>query len=185
MQDPKGTLRPGTPGDSRACFDLFVESVVELGQRLGVETITGGLEAVDQLWPRRRSLYEHMAAHADSNWQGFWANLKDAYDVFERTRLPPTVRVCGRRYAVSEAGGDEGCPFGIAAAVEHLQAAPKVGDAKAISYRPVRSARQAYADARKARLAARARQGRRAQPVKHASGKRRQLQTVSYRKLPR
>jgi GNAT superfamily N-acetyltransferase len=45
-----------------------VDSVVELGQRLGVETITGGAEAVDQLWPRRRSMLEHLAATADGWW---------------------------------------------------------------------------------------------------------------------
>lgn len=169
---------------STGCFAM-TDRVMDEIFRLSRAALWNGQKRIAlHIFPFRMTA-ENMAAHADSNWQGFWANLKDAYDVFERTRLPPTVRVCGRRYAVSEAGGDEGCPFGIAAADEHLQAAPKVGDAKAISYRPVRSARQAYADARKARLAARARQGRRAQPVKHASGKRRQLQTVSYRKLPR
>src|SRR5690606_26959555 len=47
---------------------------------------------------------ENMAAHAGSEWSGFWANLKEAYDLFQRTRLPPVVSVCNRRYVVAEAG---------------------------------------------------------------------------------
>lgn len=51
----------------------------------------------------------NLAAHADSYWQGFWTNLKEAYDLFESTRLPPSVRVCNRRYVVSEAGTSASC----------------------------------------------------------------------------
>jgi murein L,D-transpeptidase YafK len=46
----------------------------------------------------------NLKAHADSEWQPFWRNLKDAYDVFERTRVPPQVNVCGKRYVVREGG---------------------------------------------------------------------------------
>jgi GNAT superfamily N-acetyltransferase len=61
-------FRPGTSADSRACFDLFVESVSELGHRLGVETITGGAEAVEQLWPKRESLFAHLISGSDRWW---------------------------------------------------------------------------------------------------------------------
>jgi len=53
----------------------------------------------------------NMAAHADSPWQGFWAGLKDAYDLFERTRVPPRVSVCARRYII----GDGSVPVETAA----------------------------------------------------------------------
>ena len=36
-------------------------------------------------------------ANADSPWSGFWANLKEAYDAFERTRIPPRISVCGEQ----------------------------------------------------------------------------------------
>jgi hypothetical protein len=44
----------------------------------------------------------NLKAHADSEWQPFWHNIKDAYDMFERTRVPPQVSVCGKRYLVRE-----------------------------------------------------------------------------------
>jgi murein L,D-transpeptidase YafK len=119
---------------------------------------------------------ENMAAHGDSHWQGFWADLKEAYDLFERTRLPPAVKVCAGRYVVSEGDGDD-CPvIVVSEAVKGPLAAPKRqgADVEVVGSRlPGRNARKAYADARKARLAARAAQ---AKPAK---------QTIVYRKLPR
>jgi hypothetical protein len=40
--------------------------------------------------------------HADSPWSPFWTNLKEAYDLFERTRIPPRVGMCGKRYVVEQ-----------------------------------------------------------------------------------
>jgi murein L,D-transpeptidase YafK len=42
-------------------------------------------------------------AQALSEWYDFWRNLKDAYDSFERTRVPPTVSVCEGRYHIEDA----------------------------------------------------------------------------------
>ena len=33
-----------------------------------------------------------------SEWYGFWQNLKTGYDLFEKSKLPPTVSVKGKRY---------------------------------------------------------------------------------------
>jgi murein L,D-transpeptidase YafK len=45
----------------------------------------------------------NMAANAASPWLAFWRDLKAGYDSFERTRLPPHVSVCGKRYRVRDA----------------------------------------------------------------------------------
>jgi murein L,D-transpeptidase YafK len=45
---------------------------------------------------------ENVAGHAGSEWHGFWSNLKEANDLFERTRIPPQVSVCDNRYVVGE-----------------------------------------------------------------------------------
>jgi hypothetical protein len=45
---------------------------------------------------------ENMARFASSEWREFWVNLKEGYDAFERTRLPPKVSVCDKRYAFQE-----------------------------------------------------------------------------------
>ena len=45
---------------------------------------------------------DSMAEHQGKAWSDFWRDLKAAYDSFERTRLPPTVAVCGQRYHVAD-----------------------------------------------------------------------------------
>lgn len=129
----------------------------------------------------------NLAAHAGSEWLPFWRSLKPAYDAFERTRVPPRISVCGRRYVVTE-GVMPGTPepaLGTAtsdppredciAADAHAshaanddddgdRAAP-VRTRKAESRAQIRRAagrnvRQNYADARKARMAAHAQRAR-------------------------
>jgi len=113
---------------------------------------------------------EKLAAQAGSEWHGFWSNLKEAYDLFERTRRPPVVSVCGNRYVVGEtANEDDDCAANISAT--EVWAAQRARAAAARRVR-ARNAMRAYAAARRARLAARARQQR----VVHATGQ---------RKLPR
>jgi murein L,D-transpeptidase YafK len=109
---------------------------------------------------------DKLAAHADSEWHGFWTNLKEAYDLFERTRRPPVVSVCGNRYVVGEtAEDDDDCAANISAteawAAQRARAAARRAQA--------RKAMRAYAAARRARLAARTKQQR----VVHAAGQRR------------
>ena len=43
----------------------------------------------------------NMAAHKDDKWYDFWRNLKEGYDYFEISRLPPKVAVCEKRYLVN------------------------------------------------------------------------------------
>lgn len=63
-------FRPGTPEDSPAVFDVFRRSVIDLGERLGVETLAGGSdpETLRGLWAKRRPLFEHLAATASHWW---------------------------------------------------------------------------------------------------------------------
>ena len=54
-------------------------------------------------------------------WEGFWADLKKGYDLFEQSRVPPVVSVCKGRY-VFKAGSlgrvsppvEERCPPEVA-----------------------------------------------------------------------
>jgi murein L,D-transpeptidase YafK len=41
-----------------------------------------------------------------SRWEGFWAELKTGYDLFEKSRIPSVVSVCNGRY-VFEPGSSE------------------------------------------------------------------------------
>ena len=44
---------------------------------------------------------ENMALHAHSSWIQFWTMLKPAYDLFERERIPPQVRVLNGAYVIT------------------------------------------------------------------------------------
>ena len=43
-----------------------------------------------------------MAATAGSPWTRFWRDLKAGYDSFERTRVPPRIGICDKRYFVAD-----------------------------------------------------------------------------------
>ena len=45
-----------------------------------------------------RMTRERMAEARQSRWHSFWKNLKEGYDAFEKTRVPPNVEVEARRY---------------------------------------------------------------------------------------
>jgi murein L,D-transpeptidase YafK len=121
----------------------------------------------------------NLDAHARSPWQGFWANLKEAYDEFERTNLPPQVSVCGNQYYlgqpdpglcvsnVSEASVAPARPSFVryARLARHGRIAGRGGRRHFVG----RYARQAYAAARRARMAA----GARRQAAAYLGGPRR------------
>ncbi len=62
------TLRSASSADARAVFEVFIESLIELGQRLGVDTITGGAENLDALWTKRAPIMTHAAETCDKWW---------------------------------------------------------------------------------------------------------------------
>jgi murein L,D-transpeptidase YafK len=45
----------------------------------------------------------NMKKYAQSKWHSFWVNLKEGYDYFESSRLPPDVRVEDGEYLFGKA----------------------------------------------------------------------------------
>ncbi len=45
----------------------------------------------------------NMKKHASSQWHSFWVNLKEGYDFFESSKLPPDVRVKEGKYVFGKA----------------------------------------------------------------------------------
>lgn len=45
-----------------------------------------------------RMTAENMAKHKNSQWISFWQNLKEGYDSFEKTHIPPNTRVKKKKY---------------------------------------------------------------------------------------
>jgi murein L,D-transpeptidase YafK len=50
----------------------------------------------------------NLAKYDMPQWNGFWRNLKEGYDLFERTHRPPRVSVCGMRYGFAPSSRIEG-----------------------------------------------------------------------------
>ena len=46
---------------------------------------------------------DNVAAHADNEWADFWSGLREGYDLFEKSRVPPNVDVEEGRYAFESA----------------------------------------------------------------------------------
>ena len=49
-------------------FEVFIASLIDLGERLRVETITGGAEDIEKLWVKREPIMTHAANTADRWW---------------------------------------------------------------------------------------------------------------------
>jgi len=49
----------------------------------------------------------NMTRYRDHRWISFWSDLKAAYDIFEKTRVPPQTGVCDGRYVFAEADADQ------------------------------------------------------------------------------
>jgi murein L,D-transpeptidase YafK len=165
---------------SIGCFAMTNPKMEEIYQ-LTEQALQQGQQFIQvHVFPFRMT-EANLKAHADSEWQPFWHNLKDAYDVFERTRVPPQVSVCGKQYVVSEgalsgiaqAASASADPMGqqadcIDTATEvsrHASADSEVEPVSLSKARRVvsktqrrraagRNVRKAYAEARKTRVAA-------------------------------
>jgi murein L,D-transpeptidase YafK len=114
----------------------------------------------------------NLEANAGNPWMQFWMNLKPAYDFFERTRVPPRVGVCNKRYLVADGDdasstciddGSDGIPMpGLETEGDGAKAvkARKTASNTQSRRKAGRNARKAYAEARRARMAARAKRMR-------------------------
>ncbi|HUH98685.1 MAG TPA: GNAT family N-acetyltransferase [Anaerolineales bacterium] len=62
--------RRGTLQDSQNTFEVFRESIMDLGDRLGVMPISGGQDpqVVQNLWSHRQPLFDHLARTSDNFW---------------------------------------------------------------------------------------------------------------------
>lgn len=89
-------------GDCRSagCFamtDALIEEIYVLAR----ESFQGGQSQFQvHAFPFRMTA-ENMNSHRDSKWIGFWRTLKEGYDAFEISRVPPKVAVCSRQYLVN------------------------------------------------------------------------------------
>lgn len=64
------TYRQADLEDCPLAFDIFYQSIADLGQRTGVTPISGGSDpaVIRKLWETRRSMFEHLARTASAFW---------------------------------------------------------------------------------------------------------------------
>ncbi len=65
----------------------------------------------------------NLAGYQNNPWIGFWRNLKQGYDAFEQTRVPPRIGICGKTYSVLRVTPGEAGDSGPLAPCGDLRAA--------------------------------------------------------------
>jgi murein L,D-transpeptidase YafK len=91
--------------DSSGCFAMTNKVSAEIYEIVAASLRSGQQFVPVQVFPFRMS-DQNIATYAEGTWKEFWSDLKQGYDSFERTRLPPVVSVCGKRYRVEDAVAD-------------------------------------------------------------------------------
>ncbi len=84
-----------------------------------------------------RMTEQNLALVEDNEWKDFWLNLKEGYDAFERTKYPPKVSVCEKRYQFQDIAppevGDAG-PLAVCgetlAAIQEWEQSPRHASAR-------------------------------------------------------
>ena len=86
---------------SVGCFAM-TNPVMDEIHNLTTAAIDGGQDFVPvHVYPFRLT-DENMKSHAESPWYAFWANMKEGYDLFEHSRIPPRINVCGGHYGFEQ-----------------------------------------------------------------------------------
>lgn len=99
---------------SSGCYSMTDESVAEI-YAFGRDAFQGGQRDFQiQAFPFRMTAANMARYRNDPNYE-FWKMLKQGYDAFEVTKVPPKVDVCEKRYvfnnpAINGSSADAACP---------------------------------------------------------------------------
>ena len=85
---------------SAGCYAM-TDALIEEIYALGRDAIKAGQKTFQVHAFPFRMTESNLARHASNPWLPFWTTLKEGYDHFETTRLPPDVAVCERSYKVN------------------------------------------------------------------------------------
>lgn len=92
---------------SIGCFAMTNAVNLEV-HKLTVDALESGQSYVPiHVFPFRMT-GQNLARYESPDWREFWGNLKEGYDLFERTHRPPRVSVCGTHYGFEAASRIEG-----------------------------------------------------------------------------
>jgi murein L,D-transpeptidase YafK len=109
--------------DSSGCFAMTDAVNAELYDLVSAALRSGSRHVPVHVFPFRMTDAAISALPAVT-WRDFWSDLKLGYDSFERTRLPPHVSVCGKRYRIADATRGGRDPGPIALCAENYETVP-------------------------------------------------------------
>lgn len=82
---------------SAGCYAITDDAIQELFTLARLAFEHGQRQFPVHAFPFRMTA-ANLAAHANSPWAGFWANLKEGADMFDKTGVPPVVGIDRGRY---------------------------------------------------------------------------------------
>jgi len=82
---------------SIGCYAMTNEVIDEIWRLITKAFVKGQKRFHVHAFPFRMT-EANMARYRDNEWIDFWRDLKQGYDLFEQSHVPPVVSVCKRRY---------------------------------------------------------------------------------------
>ncbi len=115
---------------SSGCYAITDDAITELFI-LAREAFTKGQRDFPVAAFPFRPSEEQLARSAEHPWYGFWLNLKEGYDLFEKYRVPPVAAVRDGRYVFF--AGQQSIPAELVAGAGGQEAAASHGGFQLIS----------------------------------------------------
>jgi len=106
---------------SIGCFAMTNPVNDELNKLVSRSLDAGQEYAHIHVFPFRMTA-ENFARYDVPQWRDFWRNLKEGYDLFERTRRPPRISVCDNSYGFTAASQIEAANPGPVAVCPRTEA---------------------------------------------------------------
>ena len=94
---------------SAGCFALTDAGVSEIYAVAAAALSAGQPEFQVQSFPFRMTSSNMKKYQSDKNIT-FWENLRQGYEIFEKTKIPPQVSSCGGKYTFGSERASEDCP---------------------------------------------------------------------------
>jgi murein L,D-transpeptidase YafK len=132
--------------DSVGCFAMTDPVNAELYDLVSAALRTSAEYIPLHVFPFRMTDAK-LAATPAGRWKEFWDDLKSGYDSFERTRMPPNISVCGRRYQVRDNSPFTRNSAAVELCAEDRKAFPQVQEAAVKPERRAKNANRALAPA--------------------------------------
>jgi murein L,D-transpeptidase YafK len=109
---------------SAGCYAM-TDALIEEIYLLARESFRGGQQEFQVQALPFRMTQANMARHQKSRWYGFWRRLKEGYDYFEFSHVPPKVAVCHKNYMINVAFNGNIRPDPAAACPMYAKIAPE------------------------------------------------------------